>query len=142
MAGNERHHRTSDLSEMDYLAQTALSNNLMTAAVKSRMFPTVSAPSLENDEFAKSNITAPSDVGLATKRNDNQKNLFHRMDDVESLALTPHKNDESNDESSNWMKSMLAKGDRTADSHFNQLSDRDNMPSNKLSSTNANNPLS
>ena len=66
------HGRISDLSEMDYLAKTALSNNLMTAAVKQRIFPTVSAPSLENDEFAKSNITGtPSDLGL-TKRTDNQ----------------------------------------------------------------------
>ncbi len=78
----------SDLSDMDYLAQTAISNNLMTNAVKSRIFPTVSAPRIENDEFAKSNITAPSDIGL-TKRTDNQTNLFHRMDDCESLAMTP-----------------------------------------------------
>ena len=79
----------SDLSDLDYLAQTAISNNLMTGAVKSRIFPTVSAPSIEHDEFAKSNITAPSDVGMTTKRTDNQTNFFHRMDDCESLALTP-----------------------------------------------------
>ena len=81
--------RMSDLSEMDYLAQTALSNNLMTGAVKARIFPTVSAPSLENDEFAKSNITGPSEMLGLTKRTDNNQNLFHRMDDVESLAMTP-----------------------------------------------------
>ena len=33
-ANNEPHGRISDLSEMDYLAKTNLSNNLMTAAVK------------------------------------------------------------------------------------------------------------
>ena len=65
----------SDLSEMDYLAQTAISNNLMTGAVKGRpvQFPTVTAPSLEHDDdFAKSNISAPSDIGGPnTKRTDN-----------------------------------------------------------------------
>ena len=70
------HRRMSDLSEMDYLAQTAISNNLMTgAANKGRpvQFPTVTAPSLEHDdEFAKSNISAPSDGGgPVTKRTDN-----------------------------------------------------------------------
>ena len=74
---------------MDYLAQTALSNNLMTNAVKSRIFQKVSAPSIDNDDFATSNITAPSDIGLATKRTDNRKNLFHMMDDLESLTQTP-----------------------------------------------------
>lgn len=130
--------RISDLSEVDYLAQTALSNNLMTGAVKSRIFPTVSAPSLEHDDMAKSDITAPSEIGL-TKRDN--RNLFHRMDDVESLALTPQKDDDSNGESGTWMKSMLARGDRTADSNLNQLSDRDNT---RLSSNQANssNPLS
>lgn len=33
-ANNFNPRRVSDLSEMDYLAQTALSNNLMTGAVK------------------------------------------------------------------------------------------------------------
>lgn len=82
----------SDLSEMDYLAQTAISNNLMTAAAKSRIFPTVSAPSLEHDEFAKSNMTGTSDIVGLTKRtadHTTSKNLFHRMDDIESLAMTP-----------------------------------------------------
>ena len=55
-----------------------------------------------------------------TKRIDNQQNFFHRMDDVESLAMTPHKNDneDSNGEAS-WMKSILARGDRTTDSNLN-----------------------
>ena len=50
----------------------------MTGAVKSRIFPKVSAPSIDNDDF-----------GLATKRTDNRKNLFHKMDDLESLTQTP-----------------------------------------------------
>ena len=59
----------------------------MTAAVKSRIFPQVSAPSIEHDDFATSNITGPSDVGdPVTKRTDNRKNLFHKMDDLESLT--------------------------------------------------------
>ena len=113
---------------MDYLAQTALSNNLMTGAVKSRIFPKMSAPSIDNDDFAKSNITAPSEVGLVTKRTDNRKNLFHQMDDLESLNQTPQKLDEDdgNSESGAWMKSMLARADRTTESNLNQLSDRDN----------------
>lgn len=132
--------RVSDLSEMDYLAQTALSNNLMTGAVKSRMFPKVEAPSIENDEYGgSSNITAPSDVGL-TKRTDNRKNLFHQMDDLDSIAMTPQKEDDGNSESGAWMKSMLTRADRTTESNFNQLSDRDNtrLSSNAQSS----NPLS
>ena len=135
---------------MDYLAQTAFSNNLMKqgadqAASKSRIFPTVSAPSLENDqdEFAKSNITGVSE--LVTKRtalDSNPKNLFHRMDDVESLTYTPQKGieDDATSESGTWMKSLLARADRTTDSNLmNQLSDRDNT---RLSSNNTSNPLS
>ena len=67
------------------------------------------------------------------------------MDDVESLAMTPGKDhDESNGESGSWMRNLLAKGDRTADSNLGgvaQLSDRDNT---RLSSNagNSSNPLS
>lgn len=124
MMDNNR--RMSDLSEMDYLAQTAISNNLMTQAAKGRaiQFPTVTAPSLEHDDdFEKSNISAPSDVGgPATKRIDNRglqpDNYFHRMDEIESLAMTPMKDDDSNGEDA-WMKSILARGDRTTDSNLN-----------------------
>ena len=47
------------------------------------------------------------------------------MEDVESLAMTPHKDDDSNGDEA-WMKSILARGDRTTDSNLNvnQLSDR------------------
>ena len=139
-ANNYNPRRVSDLSEMDYLAQTALSNNLMTGAVKSRMFPKVEAPSIENEEYGgSSNITAPSDVGL-TKRTDNRKNLFHQMDDLDSIAMTPQKEDDGNSESGAWMKSMLTRADRTTESNFNQLSDRENT---RLSSNaQSTNPLS
>ena len=69
------------------------------------------------------------------------------MDDVESLAMTPHKNDneESNGEAS-WMKSILARGDRTTDSNLNvggQLSDRDTTRlSSGVGATMSSNPLS
>lgn len=116
----------------------------MTGAAKSRIFPTVSAPSLEHDEFAKSNMTGTSDIVGLTKRtadHTTSKNLFHRMDDIESLAMTPQKDDDSNGESGTWMKSLLARGDRTTDSNLIQLSDRDNtrQSSNQATSTN---PLS
>lgn len=104
------------------------------------MFPKVEAPSIENDEYGgSSNITAPSDVGL-TKRTDNRKNLFHQMDDLDSIAMTPQKEDDGNSESGAWMKSMLTRADRTTESNLNQLSDRDNtrLSSNAQSS----NPLS
>ena len=63
------------------------------------------------------------------------------MEDVESLAISPKKDDDSNGESGSWMKNMLARGDRTTDSNMNQLSDRDNT---RLSSNpgNSSNPLS
>ena len=63
------------------------------------------------------------------------------MEDVESLAISPQKDDDSNGESGSWMKNMLARGDRTTDSNMNQLSDRDNT---RLSSNpgNSSNPLS
>lgn len=86
------------------------------------MFPHVSAPSIEGD-FAKSNISAPSDVGLTKRTN----NLFTKMDDAESLALTPEK--DSNSES--WMKSILTNKERTADS--NNVAGSERFSSNPLS---------
>ena len=110
------------------------------------MFPTVSAPSLEEqDDFAKSNLTGTSDlVGLTKRTADHttSKNLFHRMDDIESLAMTPQKDDDSNGESGAWMKSLLARGDRTADSNLNQFSDRDNTRLSSNAAGNSSNPLS
>ena len=86
------------------------------------MFPHVSAPSIEG-EFAKSNISAPSDVALTKRTN----NLFTKMDDVESIGLTPEK--DSHDES--WMKSILTNKERTSES--NPVAGSERFSSNPLS---------
>ena len=70
------------------------------------MFAHVSAPSIQ-DEFSKSNVSAPSDVALTKRTN----NLFTKMDDAESIGLTPEK--DSQNES--WMKSILTAKERTSD---------------------------
>ena len=113
----------SEMSELDYLAQTQFSNNLMGGDqnARSRMFPHVSAPSIEGD-FAKSNISSTSNIALTKRTN----NLFTKMDDAESLALTPEK--DSNSES--WMKSILTNKERTTDS---QITNGDKFSSNPLS---------
>ena len=85
------------------------------------MFPHVSAPSIEGD-FAKSNISSTSNIALTKRTN----NLFTKMDDAESLALTPEK--DSNSES--WMKSILTNKERTTDS---QITNGDKFSSNPLS---------
>jgi hypothetical protein len=70
----------SDISELDLLAQTQFSNNLMTSAARavtganvpesaeketnSKIFARISAPSIDGaDYMAKSNISVPSDIG-------------------------------------------------------------------------------
>ena len=44
------------------------------------------------------------------------------MDEIESLAMTPHKDGSAADDSNGdeaWMKSILARGDRTTESNLN-----------------------
>ena len=124
------HGDVSDLSELDYLAQTQISNNLMTQAArqvaggnaaaeepgdpnaKSRIFARVSAPSIEAADFmAKSNISVPSDIGAGMDRGDLSKRtptqVFRRMDDAESIGMTPDGDDQSATDSAGWMKSII-----------------------------------
>ena len=74
------------------------------------------------------------------------------MDEIESLAMTPNQDDADSNGEEAWMKSILARGDRTADSNnlnVNQLSsdrlaDNSNTSASKLSggATMSSNPLS
>ena len=73
------------------------------------------------------------------------------MDEIESLAMTPNQDDADSNGEEAWMKSILARGDRTTDSNnlnVNQLSterlaDNNNTSSTKLSGgAMSSNPLS
>ena len=74
----------------------ANSHNMDTNA-KSKIFTRVSAPSIEADFMAKSNISVPSDIGGLADRGDLSKRtptqIFRRMDDAESIGMTPDQDD-------------------------------------------------
>jgi hypothetical protein len=117
----------SDISDLDLLAQTQMSNNLMGGDKNARSH-------LGLNDFTRSHITA--DVNGQSRMTSN--NLFKRMDDAESLAMTPDKDmgdRDSNTES--WIfgqKSYLTNNksaiERTVDSQLSLPSA--NNPVNKL----------
>ena len=90
----------SDISDLELLAQTQLTNNLMTRGVqnsqitttnldsRSRIFAHLGASSIEPDLLSRSNQTSNSVVPSKSP-----VNMFRRLEDTESLNLTPEKID-------------------------------------------------